>query len=177
MDSDLHETNIAVRQLEVTKPDQIEELVELHEHIDVLVSAAGIILRGDGSFPQIILNGSWMSIFLMMSMFTACRARLAQRRGECSLHDQRFGNGFVPFYSASKVAVVQLATSLIAIRATDAMRVNAVVLGWIKTNFTQPCRASIRKWNSAWSLVYLSGIATVRPWRIRRPLLKPQRQP
>lgn len=133
---------IRVAELDVTDMAAIERVVASLDRIDALVQCAGMIARQGGEFEverfaQVIdvnLTGA-------MRVATACRAKLAARRGaivNLASMLSFFGSGFVPAYSASKGGIAQLTKSLAIAWAKDGIRVNAVAPGWIVTPLTQP---------------------------------------
>lgn len=131
-----------VNQLDLRDKQAIQSLVSQLAKLDVLVNAAGVILRAGKEhdpeeFERVIdvnLNG-------IMRMSAACREMLAESKG-CVLNLASmlsfFGSGHVPAYSASKGGVAQLTKSLAIAWANDGIRVNALAPGWIKTQLTEP---------------------------------------
>ena len=117
--------------------------------IDVLVNAAGTILRNNEEFEQggfehvvdVNLHGT-------MRVCMAARDSLFQARG-CVLNIASmlsfFGSGYAPAYSASKGGIVQLTKSLAIAWAPHAVRVNAIAPGWIETPLTAPLLADAVK--------------------------------
>lgn len=135
-------TGISARQLDVTQPAQIAAIIADMQSLDVLVNAAGIILRNQQehnpeAFARVIdvnLNGA-------MRICAAARPLLAKTRG-CVINIASmlsfFGSGFVPAYSASKGGIAQLTKSLSIAWAAERIRVNAIAPGWIETAMTAP---------------------------------------
>ncbi len=129
-----------VKQLDVRDAREVETLVEDLSQLDVLVNAAGMILRDaqEHNLPEfervvaVNLTGT-------MRMSTTCHRLLSKNHG-CVLNLASmlsfFGSGYVPAYSASKGGVVQLTKSLAIAWANDGIRVNAIAPGWIKTTMT-----------------------------------------
>jgi NAD(P)-dependent dehydrogenase (short-subunit alcohol dehydrogenase family) len=134
--------DLAAAPLELGDAAAIAELVGRFERLDILVNAAGMILRDNREhdpvdFARVIdvnLTGT-------MRVCSACRSRLAASRG-CVLNIASmlsfFGGGAVPAYSASKGGIAQLTKSLAIAWAADGVRVNALAPGWIETALTEP---------------------------------------
>jgi NAD(P)-dependent dehydrogenase (short-subunit alcohol dehydrogenase family) len=137
--------NLQAQSLDVQNQSQIAELVEKLPALDVLVNAAGTILRGGqehdpAGFESVVdvnLNGT-------MRICAAARELLFARRG-CVINIASmlsfFGSGYVPGYSASKGGVVQLTKSLAIAWAANGVRANAIAPGWIETPMTAPLMA------------------------------------
>jgi NAD(P)-dependent dehydrogenase (short-subunit alcohol dehydrogenase family) len=130
------------RLLDVRNAQEVETLIGTLTHLDVLVNAAGMILRHGAehepdSFERVIdvnLNG-------MMRVCSACKPLLVASGG-CVVNIASmlsfFGSGQAPAYSASKGGVAQLTKSLAIAWASQGVRVNAVAPGWIETTLTEP---------------------------------------
>lgn len=130
--------------LDVTDQAGFEALVARLDRLDVLVNAAGMILReGKEHELQGFLRVLDVNLAGVMRACIVCRPRLAEVRG-CVLNVASmlsfFGGGAVPGYSASKGGIAQLTKSLAIAWAPDGIRVNAVAPGWIATPLTQPLR-------------------------------------
>jgi NAD(P)-dependent dehydrogenase (short-subunit alcohol dehydrogenase family) len=135
-------SNISARRMNVTEPDEIAAALRETVRLDVLVNAAGCILRegreldpdGFAAVVDVNLTGT-------MRVCTAARELLFASRG-CVINLASmlsfFGSGFVPGYSASKGGVVQLTKSLAIVWAREGVRVNAIAPGWIETPMTAP---------------------------------------
>jgi NAD(P)-dependent dehydrogenase (short-subunit alcohol dehydrogenase family) len=131
-----------VTPLDVTRPDQIADLFAGIERLDVLVNAAGLLLRGGQEFdPDHFARVLDVNLAGTMRMCRAAHDRLAQSRG-CIINVASmlsyFGSGHAPAYSASKGGVAQLTKSLAIAWAADGIRVNAIAPGWIETAMTAP---------------------------------------
>jgi NAD(P)-dependent dehydrogenase (short-subunit alcohol dehydrogenase family) len=131
-----------VRQLDVQDSAEVTTVVDDLPQLDVLVNAAGMILR-DGKEHDLANFERVVAVNLTgaMRVSTACH-RLLSRSGGCVLNLASmlsfFGSGYAPAYSASKGGIVQLTKSLAIAWANDGIRVNAIAPGWIKTAMTDP---------------------------------------
>lgn len=138
--------------LDVTSDVSIARAVSRHRRLDILINAAGTILRGGAEFDPVkfqrVLD---VNLTGVMRMCTTCRPLLAQQGGSIvnvASMLSYFGSGSVPGYSASKGGVAQLTKSLAIAWAADKIRVNAIAPGWIVTPLTQPLVDS-EKWRQA----------------------------
>jgi len=137
-------TAAGIETFDVSDDASVRKLVGSFERLDILVNAAGTILRGGAEFDvanfekvvDVNLTGT-------MRVSTACRPLLAKTRG-CILNLASmlsfFGGGHAPAYSASKGGIVQLTKSLAIAWAAEGIRVNAIAPGWIETEMTRPVR-------------------------------------
>lgn len=137
------------RQLDVREDASVTELVAPLPRLDVVVNAAGMILRGPREqqpvdFAQVLdvnLTGA-------LRVCHAAKPLLARTKG-CVLNIASmlsfFGSGAAPAYSASKGGLAQLTKSLAIAWAPEGIRVNAVAPGWIETPLTDPLRADPQK--------------------------------
>jgi len=131
---------VEIRQLDVTQPEQIAELVAHFDQLDVLVNAAGMILRQGQEFdPENFARVVDVNLIGAMRMCSAARDLLFASRG-CVINLASmlsfFGSGYAPAYSASKGGVAQLTKSLAIAWAPHGVRVNAIAPGWIETALT-----------------------------------------
>ncbi len=133
---------LTVVQMDVTRPDDVARVVDALPGLDVLVNAAGIILRGGREFE---LDGFerviQVNLIGTMRVCTAARPALAPRRGAVlNLASMlSFVSGpQVPAYTASKGGIAQLTKALAAAWAQEGIRVNALAPGWITTELTRP---------------------------------------
>jgi len=128
--------------LDVADDRAVAALVAGLDRLDILVNAAGMIVRAGGEFEvetfqrvvEVNLTGS-------MRLATACQPLLARQGGaivNIASMLSFFGSGASPAYSASKGGVAQLTKSLAIAWAPDGIRVNAIAPGWIETTLTGP---------------------------------------
>jgi NAD(P)-dependent dehydrogenase (short-subunit alcohol dehydrogenase family) len=128
--------------LDVSVAGAVEKFVSRFDRIDILVNAAGMILRDGAEFNmdhfERVID---VNLAGAMRMCTACRPLLARRGGSIlniASMLSFFGSGAAPAYSASKGGVAQLTKSLAIAWAPDRIRCNAIAPGWIATALTQP---------------------------------------
>lgn len=145
----LFRENVRAYALDNMKPEEISTVISTLDRLDVLVNAAGMIMR-DGqefepeNFERVVdvnLNGT-------MRVCSAARDLLFASRG-CVVNIASmlafFGSGYAPAYSASKGGVAQLTKSLAIAWAPQGVRVNAIAPGWIETALTAPLVADATK--------------------------------
>jgi 2-deoxy-D-gluconate 3-dehydrogenase len=127
----------------------VAEAAERFGGLDILVNNAGIS-RGGGR-PEAIAMESWRAVLgaNLDAVFVASQAAfpLMKARGGGKIINigsmySLFGAGFIPAYSASKGAVVQLTKSLAVAWAADNIQVNVILPGWIETEMTAGAVAS-----------------------------------
>jgi NAD(P)-dependent dehydrogenase (short-subunit alcohol dehydrogenase family) len=130
--------------LDVTDGTAVGRVVGGLDRLDVLVNAAGIILRdGREHEPEGFERVLEVNLSGTMRMCAACRPLLEASKG-CVLNVASmlsfFGSAAQPAYSASKGGIAQLTKSLAAAWAPKGIRVNAIAPGWIETEMTRPLR-------------------------------------
>jgi NAD(P)-dependent dehydrogenase (short-subunit alcohol dehydrogenase family) len=132
----------ALAALDVCDSAAIDRLVRSLDRLDVLVNAAGIILRGGLEFDsQQFARVLDVNLTGTLRMCTAAKGLLAAARGSViniASMLSFFGSGQAPAYSASKGGIAQLTKSLAIAWAADGVRVNAIAPGWIVTPLTAP---------------------------------------
>jgi NAD(P)-dependent dehydrogenase (short-subunit alcohol dehydrogenase family) len=128
--------------IDVADQAAIDRLVAGLERLDVLVNAAGMILRGAQEFePEGFLRVVDVNLTGTMRMCRACRALLAAQGGSIvNLGSMLsfFGSGFAPAYSASKGGVAQLTKSLAIAWAAEGC--------WSTTRRDRPRSSRGRRW-------------------------------
>jgi NAD(P)-dependent dehydrogenase (short-subunit alcohol dehydrogenase family) len=137
-------TAAGIETFDVADDASVRKLVGSLDRLDILVNAAGTILRGGAEFdPANFEKVVDINLTGAMRVSTACRPLLAKTRG-CILNLASmlsyFGGGHAPAYSASKGGIVQLTKSLAIAWAPEGIRVNAIAPGWIETEMTRPVR-------------------------------------
>ena len=135
---------IAAVPLDVTDQAAIERLADQFDRLDILINAAGTLLRGGREFdvPD-FLHVVDVNLAGTLRMCVACRPLLERQGGSIvnlASMLSLFGSGTVPAYSASKGGVAQLTKSLAIAWADQQLRVNALAPGWISTALTQALR-------------------------------------
>ena len=132
-----------VVELDVTRGQDLDDLMASLPRLDVLVNAAGVIRREAEFNPDVFTQVIEINLIGVMRACVAARPLLAQSRG-CVVNLASmlsfFGGPLVPAYTASKGAVMQLTKSLAVAWAADGVRVNAVAPGWIRTGLTAGIR-------------------------------------
>jgi NAD(P)-dependent dehydrogenase (short-subunit alcohol dehydrogenase family) len=140
---------VQARQLDVAESQQVSAIFQSLDRLDVLVNAAGMILRQGQEFEienfarvvDVNLNGT-------MRMCAGARELLFATRG-CVINIASmlafFGSGCAPAYSASKGGIAQLTKSLAIAWAPHGVRVNAIAPGWIETALTASLLADAAK--------------------------------
>lgn len=145
----LFRENVRAYALDNTQPSEISAVIATLEQLDVLVNAAGMILRDGKEFePENFENVVNVNLNGTLRMCSAARELLFVSRG-CVINIASmlsfFGSGHAPAYSASKGGVAQLTKSLAIAWAPHGVRVNAIAPGWIETALTTPLIADPNK--------------------------------
>jgi NAD(P)-dependent dehydrogenase (short-subunit alcohol dehydrogenase family) len=134
--------SIEARALDVASAAEVAALMGTFDRLDVLVNAAGVILRGGREFdPEDFATVVDVNLIGTMRVCAAAKDLLLAGHG-CVINIASmlsfFGSGQAPGYSASKGGVVQLTKSLAIAWAPEGVRVNAIAPGWIETPMTAP---------------------------------------
>ena len=140
-----NQERIEFHPMDVRSQESIKNLLKTHDHLDVLVNAAGAIRREEELKPEVFETIVDINLNGTMRMSAECRPLLAQSRGSIiniASMLSYFGGGLVPGYSASKGGVAQLTKSLAIAYAVDEIRVNALAPGWIITPMTSELRSN-----------------------------------
>lgn len=135
--------------LDNTNTDEIAAVTATLDRLDVLVNAAGTIMRegqefDSEKFAQVVdvnLNGTMRMCLAAREMLFAARGCIINIASMLAI----FGSGYAPAYSASKGGVAQLTKSLAIAWAAEGVRVNAIAPGWIETALTAPLVADPAK--------------------------------
>lgn len=127
----------------------VDEVAERCGRVDILVNNAGIAAR---KRPELLTEAEWRGLLdvNLTGAFFCCQAvhPHMRRAGGGSIINigsmmSLFGAPFAAAYGASKGGIVQLTKSLATAWAVDAIRVNAVLPGWIDTDLTLAARAQV----------------------------------
>ncbi|MCA9839692.1 MAG: SDR family oxidoreductase [Trueperaceae bacterium] len=134
---------ISYETLDVSNQEDVLKLINQFDSLDVVVNAAGIILREGKEFT---LEGFLKVIDVNLSgtMRVCLAAKPLLREGSSIINVASmlsFVSGpLVPAYTASKGGIAQLTKALAAAWAKDGIRVNAIAPGWIETELTSALR-------------------------------------
>jgi len=135
--------------LDITEPEHPRGFLAAFDRLNVLINAAGMILR-DGqefeaeNFERVVdvnLNGTMRMCLAAQELLFASRGCIINIASMLAF----FGSGYAPAYSASKGGVAQLTKSLAIAWAPHGVRVNAIAPGWIETALTAPLVADAAK--------------------------------
>ena len=143
----LFRNDVQAYALDIMQTDDITQLIATLSRLDILVNAAGMILRDGQEFePENFARVIDVNLEGTMRVCMAAKDLLYDSRG-CVINIASmlafFGSGYAPAYSASKGGIVQLTKSLAIAWALHGVRVNAIAPGWIETALTAPL------WNDA----------------------------
>jgi NAD(P)-dependent dehydrogenase (short-subunit alcohol dehydrogenase family) len=140
---------IHVHALDIAEPEHPRGFLARFDRLDVLVNAAGMILREGQEFEpenfervvDVNLNGTMRMCLAARDLLFASRGSVVNVASMLAF----FGSGYAPAYSASKGGVAQLTKSLAIAWAPHGVRVNAIAPGWIETALTAPLVADPTK--------------------------------
>ncbi len=137
--------NIEYQVLDVTDNDAVLALINQFEQLDIVVNAAGIILREGREFE---VEGflKVINVNLHGTMRVCLAAKPIMPEGSsviniASMHSF-MSSPLNPAYTASKGGIAQLTKSLAAAWAKDGIRVNAIAPGWIETELTSAVQSN-----------------------------------
>lgn len=138
-------SGLRYHQLHMSDAAAIDSLAASLTTLDVLVNNAGANLPGGRSeyLPDVFEESVRINLFGTYRLSAACREALARSplEGGASVVNlasmsSYFGIAAVPGYGAAKAAIVQLTKTLAVAWAAQAIRVNAVAPGLIRSNMT-----------------------------------------
>ncbi|MFT3988899.1 SDR family NAD(P)-dependent oxidoreductase [Aestuariivirga sp.] len=125
---------------DVTKEEDLADLMARAERIDALVNSAGIIRQARewtaADFRQVMdvnLTSNMVAGTLALPKLESARGVIVNIASMWSL----FGAAGAPAYGASKGAVVSLTRAMAAAWGPRGIRVNAVAPGWVNTRLAQ----------------------------------------
>lgn len=141
VEPELKDSGIEFHRVDVTDDRVMAESISSVKRLDVLVNAAGIILRGGSEFEldgfrkvvDVNLHGTYLACQLLRSALAAAKGNIINFASMWSI----FGSGRNPGYSASKGGVASLTRALAVAYAPEQIRVNAIAPGWIETRMSQ----------------------------------------
>ena len=135
--------NIRVVELDVTDDIALQQLIKDCGELDHLVNSAGMIRRQEEYNTDDFASVLEVNLTAIHRLCTLCQPKLEASSGSIlnigSLYS-KLGAPHAPAYAASKGGVVQLTKSLAVAWAPKGIRVNVLMPGWIKTNFTESLR-------------------------------------
>ena len=122
---------------------ELESLIKDCGELDHLVNSAGVIRRQEEYNTDDFASVLEVNLTAIHRLCTLCQPKLEASSGSIlnigSLYS-KLGAPHAPAYAASKGGVVQLTKSLAVAWAPKGIRVNVLMPGWIKTNFTESLR-------------------------------------
>ncbi len=140
---DLIRPGIFFAPLDVRSDAAIGALAARIEALDVLIHCAGRLAPQQEYEIDIFKDIIDIHLMGAMRLANAFRPHLRAARG-CIINIASiysyFGSSRIPAYSAAKTAIVGLTRSLALGFAEDAIRVNAIAPGWIKTEISRGAR-------------------------------------
>ena len=127
------EESLLARRMDIAEPADIASILSEFSRLDVVVNAAGVILRGGQEFdPEQFAAVVDVNLTGTMRVCSAASELLFASRG-CVVNIASmlsyFGSGFCPAYSASKGGVVQLTKSLAIAWPPRGLPANAIAPG------------------------------------------------
>ena len=135
--------NIRVVELDVTDDIALQQLIKDCGELDHLANSAGVIRRQEEYNSDDFASVLEVNLTAIHRLCTLCQPKLEASSGSIlnigSLYS-KLGAPHAPAYAASKGGVVQLTKSLAVAWAPKGIRVNVLMPGWIKTNFTESLR-------------------------------------
>ena len=134
---------------EIAVQQMVDEVVERHGALHILVNNAGINIRKP---PHEMNLQEWNSVMdtNLTSAFLCSRAAHAPMKASgggkvinIGSMLSIFGAPYAPAYGASKGGIVQFTRSIATAWAADNIQCNAVLPGWIDTELTQRARRDV----------------------------------
>jgi len=137
--------NISYEILDVTSDESAQELISKHNNFNVLINAAGIVMRERefevNYFSHVVdvhLNGTYRMCAKSVDILSKNKGSIVNFSSMLAF----FGGTLSPAYSSAKGGISQLTKSLAINYASKNVRVNAVAPGWIATKMTDTLRSS-----------------------------------
>ncbi|WP_217428303.1 SDR family NAD(P)-dependent oxidoreductase [Microlunatus speluncae] len=133
-----------VVELDLSRPDELEQLITGQDRLDVLINGAGMIRHETEYQPDVFAQVLEVNLTGTLRGCVAAHPLLAASGGSIinvASMWSFFGGARVPGYTASKGGVAQLTKALAVRWAADGVRVNAVAPGWIHTDMTAQVRS------------------------------------
>ena len=143
-----NKSNIEFCSLDVLDETSIKKKIEKIDYLNVLINAAGIIVRHKELQPHIFSQVVDVNLNGTMRVCSEARSLLSKSKGSIiniASMLSYFGGGVVPGYSASKGGIVQLTKSLSIAYSQDQIRVNAIAPGWISTPMTEELKLDTKR--------------------------------
>ena len=130
-------------------PHLINDVVDAHKGLDILVHNAGTSIRGTPEkltrtdFEHVLTVNTTSALRLSQLAYPHLCARSGGKIIHIGSMFSNLGSAFSLPYAVSKGAVVQLTRSLAVAWAKDNIQVNAILPGWFDTELTRGTRAHI----------------------------------